>query len=357
MRYQLIVAAVSFAVLIFLGRVLYAYLSDAYRAYQRGRDRAFRDSYVRGRTWLAEFMAEAEHSIDNRDFTMRYKSHPARKSADTVRDIKREKRELTLRVKLLEYQLKSYEEYFPQLADYREQILNEDLALAEGGDNENVLDEIDPVRKYISRADWERLSPATRNQRALDAYIARQKTHWEIGRAYERYLGYLREKAGWNVTYHGALFGLADFGRDLVCEIEDRVEIVQAKRWGHEKFIRENHVFQLFGTTLHFRLGHSEKRVTAVLATTAPLSPEAELAAELLEVRVERTPMTFDYPMIKCNINRATGEKIYHLPFDQMYDRTVIRNPGELYVKTTREAERAGFRRAWRHYIQSGTTD
>ena len=49
--------------------------------------------------------------------------------------------------------------------------------------------------------------------------------------------------------------------------------------------------------------------------------------------------------MIKCNINNKN--KIYHLPFDQQYDRVVIeKDKGELYVKTVKEAEDLGFRRA-----------
>ena len=53
------------------------------------------------------------------------------------------------------------------------------------------------------------------------------------------------------------------------------------------------------------------------------------------------------YPMIKCNIS-SNGNKIYHLPFDQQYDKTLIRNVGECYVSTVKEAEEKGFRRAFR---------
>ncbi len=31
-----------------------------------------------------------------------------------------------------------------------------------------------------------------------------------------------------------------------------------------------------------------------------------------------------DYPRIKCNIARRDDERIYHLPFDQQYDTTLI---------------------------------
>jgi hypothetical protein len=30
--------------------------------------------------------------------------------------------------------------------------------------------------------------------------------------------------------------------------------------------------------------------------------------------------------MIKCNISKRSGEKIYHLPFDQQYDKVKIVN-------------------------------
>lgn len=50
--------------------------------------------------------------------------------------------------------------------------------------------------------------------------------------------------------------------------------------------------------------------------------------------------------MIKCNISES-GEKIYHLPFDQMYDKTFITpKNGDLYVATVTEAELYGFRHA-----------
>ena len=54
------------------------------------------------------------------------------------------------------------------------------------------------------------------------------------------------------------------------------------------------------------------------------------------------------YPIIKCNVSLRDGEKIYHLPFDQQYDRTLIEYKDECYVETVAEAEALGFRRAFR---------
>ena len=58
------------------------------------------------------------------------------------------------------------------------------------------------------------------------------------------------------------------------------------------------------------------------------------------------------YPQIKCNVSKD-GERIYHLPFDQQYDATVIeKDKGECYVSTVQEAEKLGFRHAMRYITE-----
>jgi hypothetical protein len=314
---------------------------------------SFKAGFLKGRQWLAAFVAEAEHARDRRDDYLLSKPHPARKSAEIVREIKREKRELSQRVKFLEFQLRSYEEYFPQLEEYRELILDERVPLSAGSENLDELEAADPSQLYLSREEWERLSVSERNQLALDRYVARPKSDWEIGRYYERYLGSLRETGGWVVTYHGALHGFEDLGRDLICAKDGVIEIVQAKCWSKTKVIHEKHLFQLFGTTVHYRHAHAGVEVTPVLATTTSLSEVATEVARILGIRVDSVPLPRSYPMIKCNVNISTREKIYHLPFDQQYDRTQVSRPGECYVTTVKEAERLGFRRAWRHQARA----
>jgi Restriction endonuclease len=318
------------------------------------RDRVFRESFAKGRQWLADFIAEARAEIDKRrEEQLRYKKHPARKFADVVKEIAHEKRELQAKAKFLEYQLRSYEEYFPFLEEYREVILDERAGLAANQDNIEQLESIDPVRLFLDQAEYEKLSSADRNQLALDRYIKRTKNNWEIGRLYERYIGYLYESKGWRVTYQGAIMGFEDFGRDLICLSDGRIEIVQAKCWSKHKVIREKHIFQLFGTVIHFRKSNPGN-VFAVFVTTTDLSPEAKEVADALSIRVEQLPLKTDYPMVKCNLSRATGEKIYHLPFDQQYDKVVVGDrKGEQYVATAIEAEQLGFRRAWRYLGES----
>jgi hypothetical protein len=70
------------------------------------------------------------------------------------------------------------------------------VPLSAGADNLEELEAADPSQPYLSREEWGRLSASARNQLALDRYVARPKSDWEIGRYYERYLGSLRETDG-----------------------------------------------------------------------------------------------------------------------------------------------------------------
>ena len=83
--------------------------------------------------------------------------------------------------------------------------------------------------------------------------------------------------------------------------------------------------------------------------TTTGLSDPARQFAKALDIKVEGRFPLGDYPRIKCNLARRDGQRIYHLPFDQQYDSTLIEpHRGEAYVMTCADAEAAGFRRAWR---------
>lgn len=77
------------------------------------------------------------------------------------------------------------------------------------------------------------------------------------------------------------------------------------------------------------------------------MDTRAKQIANRLNVSIRNVPLNKNFPLIKCNIGKD-GHKIYHLPFDQQYFTTKIEKPGEFYAKTVREAENAGFRRAYR---------
>ncbi len=73
--------------------------------------------------------------------------------------------------------------------------------------------------------------------------------------------------------------------------------------------------------------------------------------AEVLGVKYREGVPLERYPCIKCNISTGNGGRIYHLPFDQQYDATrVDPERGERYALTVVEAEKAGFRKAFRWF-------
>ena len=311
-------------------------------------EQAFAASYVQGRKWLADFIADAfQAQAEGVASYLEVKKNPAIKSADEIRQIAKDRRQLTVRLKQTEYSLRTICEYYPAIEQYLDDILNEEATLdvSDGGDGN-----LDAVSRFVSQEQYNRLKPVERNQLALDNWRARKKSSVEIGRIYERFLGYLYEQDGWTVTFFGALAGLEDMGRDLVCVRDNVVHVVQAKYWAKHKTIHEKHIFQLHGTALLLPLTHPDlkgKTITPVFAATTGLSDTAQWAAKSLGVTIRALDMDRDYPVIKCNVNG--GSKIYHLPFDQQYDRVrIIPKKGERYVSTVAEAERLGFRRAMR---------
>ena len=306
--------------------------------------KAFDTDFLTGRNWLAAQLAAWDASQS--DAAIGALSQRAVKATEAVAIAKAERNKALIRNRFLEAHLASWKEYFPILEEYEDEILNEAATLDLAGIDETV----DPVSRYLSKEDFERLSTAERNQLAFQKYMTRPKSNWEIGRMYERWIGHQFERDGWSVHYHGALAGLEDMGRDLICKKGHVTEIVQAKCWSTSKTIREKHVFQLYGTLVLARLDDPSGIISGKLVTSAALSDVAMNAAKHLGITVvQKHELSKSYPMIKCNINARTNERIYHLPFDQQYDRVkILPSLGEKYVTSAHEAEREGFRRAFR---------
>ncbi len=321
-----------------------------------------------GFPWLAEAYSDYFYLQDLKDADyLKYKSHPAPKAADHIKEIASKRRIAEKLYRILKYQLEYYENLFPWLIEFKGEDLDDLIRKItekkeKGGETEEVDD---PVKIWLTEAEYNSLSRTERNQRALDRYWQKKKSKWEIGRDYERYIGYLYEKAGCSVYYQGAIEGLEDLGRDLIAKKGDTIEIVQCKCWSQEKTIHEKHIFQLFGTTVEYWLKNAQKqkisqlqlfpdllqkgKIKPTFITSTRLSEKAKEFANVLGVQViENLPLKH-YPSVKCNVSRRTGEKIYHLPFDQQYDRTLIEEErNECYVETVKEAEDLGFRRAFR---------
>ena len=211
-----------------------------------------------------------------------------------------------------------------------------------------------PERKWLTEAEWGNLDEVARSQLAYERYLASRKTNWQIGRDYEQYVGFLFEADGYEVQYTGMELKYEDLGRDLIVKRAGETSIIQCKYWSKDKTIHEKHFFQLYGTLILYRLRQRQERATAQFFTSTTLSEMARQVASHLGIRFYEGFAIRDFPRIKCNINHTTGEKIFHLPFDQQYDRTrVSKATGECYVSTVREAFEKGFRRARRHYEAS----
>ncbi len=308
----------------------------------------------KARAWFGALYAETQSLLDDyRSNLLRYKKRPSLKGAEQVREVKKEKRELNKKLKIIEYQLKTYEQYFPIIEDFKDYILEDDTFLIKSDGSVSQDEDYDPVQKFLKPEEFKKLPIDRKNQLALDRYLDKTHTKLEIGRFYERYIGYLYEQEDWIVKFFGIIEGFDDLGRDLVCKKGNEIHIVQTKNWSKYKIIREKYLYQHFATTIHYQLQEkiSKKvKVKPIFYATIDFSDMAKKVSKALNIQIKTEKLKKDYPMIKCNINPSTKEKIYHLPFDQQYDKVIIgNNPGELYVKTVAEATKKGFRRAFRY--------
>lgn len=296
--------------------------------------------------WIAKLFADYHFIQDKASEAQIHSTVPKSSAADQRKRLIKENRELRAQSKMYEYQLHFYETIFPWLEEFKELSPQDAFSLQTAASGQS---EYDTLRNWLSPEEYNSLSVSEKYQLALDRYQSRKKTNWEIGIEYERYIGYLCEQQNYHVTYTGANLGLEDMGRDLILSKNNSRIVIQCKRWSQEKTIHEKHIFQLFGSCILLEQQLSNVSVSGVFVTTAALSDTARSCASRLNIQVyENFPMQ-TYPLIKCNISRA-GEKIYHLPFDQQYDRIVIdSSSGEFYADSVPSAEAHGFRRALRH--------
>lgn len=300
--------------------------------------------------WLAELYADIEYVLDEDAVTyLREKKHPAFTAAENLKRCALEKRELNILYKALSYQIKLYEALFPWLENYREISIQDisEISQAEAEAEAKPDSEYETVKNWLSPDEYNALPSADKWQLALERYQKRKKSNWQVGIEYERYIGYLYEQKGYIVHYNGALEGLADMGRDIIAVKGERCVVIQCKRWAREKLIHENHIFQLYGTVVLERLKAKYSQVDGVLISTTTFSDVAQQCASVLGVQLVPNYALKDYPSIKCNVGKD-GELIYHMPFDQQYDRIMLRpKDGDCYVSTAREAEAMGFRHAF----------
>lgn len=307
--------------------------------------------------YTANMLTDITSAIFDNSINWLYNKHPpARKAAEDVNRYKTLYNKLLVESKEKEYKYEYLLNAFPEIREYIDS--DEDLiAISEHLSYSELEESRDRRKDYLSQDEYKKLSESDKSQLALDRYIARQKSKWQIGRDYEMCCAFFYMKEGYSVELHGIKYRLKDFGRDLIA-IKDNgplfgkeILIIQCKNWSHTRTIHENVIMQLFGTATEYEISNSfyaSNEIIPVLAIPphTKLSDEALYFARKLKIKIRKIPNT-EFPRIKCNINN--GSKIYHLPFDQQYDRTEIKNKGECYAYTVAEAESKGFRRAMRH--------
>ena len=206
------------------------------------------------------------------------KAHPAVRASEDVARIAGEKRELMQRVKALEYQIAEYEAISPQLSSIA------DLTTSELCEASQSSEDRDSLRDWLSDSEYVSLSDERKFQLALDRWRRRPRSNWQVGRDFERYIGYLYEMNGWKVSFFGALNGKNDLCRDLIAQKNSQTLIIQCKRWAKEKTIHEKHVFQLFGSVMSYGIENPGSSPKGLLITTCPLSDVAKQYAHALNI-------------------------------------------------------------------------
>jgi len=269
----------------------------------------------------------------------------------SIREIRKAAKDMVEKNLFAKYQLEYLMNLFPALEDILETDYNQLPVISV-----QELSEYDKTRDWLSKEEYQSLSTVERNQLALDRYKAsHKKTKWQIGRDYEMYVGFVYGKKGYNVNYFGSTMGMEDLGRDLIVSKGGKTAIIQCKYWSKEKIIHEKHISQLYGTVTSYKIENNlqNAEVKGILITNICLSDMAKKMADYLNIQYVEKYEKKDYPCIKCNIGRdkyGYTTKIYHLPFDQQYDSTQIKNQGEFFAMTVKEAEDAGFRRAFKWF-------
>lgn len=295
----------------------------------------------------------ADFKLVQYDISYRYlknKNRPALSEALRINELKKMTKLYYEQYKQMTYKYEILLGLFPELSTYVEDFesikeLNDFMNL------DTLQDNYDKVRDYTSKEEYNKLTTDEKIQLALNRYLNGKKSKWQIGRDYEMYVAFLYQSKGWSVEQFGIEKKLEDMGRDLIVSNSSEILIIQCKYWSETKLIHEKHIAQLYGSTIEYSLNLSiskgNRTVNPVFVTNINLSETAERFAKTLNVKIIKIDMG-SFPRIKCNINN--NEKIYHLPFDQQYDRTKIENKGEFYASSIKEAVDAGFRRALRFY-------
>lgn len=319
-------------------------------AKEKRMEKIIKDTYPMN--YLASCYADAVAKVFDGSIKYLKKEHPyAKKSIDEVKRLKSWSKENAKTYKIQEYRYQLLLKTFPEAKE----ILEDDGNIIKGFYDSQKEDNSDQVANWLSKAEYNKLSETERNQKALDMYkTSRRRSKWQIGRDYELYCCYWLRKNKSLYVKHNGFLKQDDLGRDIIADDGMQHYVIQCKFWSKFKEVHENVVMQLYATTVEYTMSlekqKKEKFMTppkALLIANIELSETAKRIAKVLNVEYIKLQMG-EYPMIKCNVGN-NGSKIYHLPFDQQYDKVKILDFEKDMTWTVEEAEKRGFRRAKRY--------
>lgn len=186
-------------------------------------------------------------------------------------------------------------------------------------------------------------------KRKLSDYNKREKTLWELGIEYERYIGYLWESQGYKVIYNGAVKGSADGGIDLIFISEFTTYVVQCKRWKKGSYINTEEIKKFHQNVKKFKKSNREligdNNLLAIFYSTTNFTADAKKFAKRYKIdcQVKEFNIVYEYPPVKCG-KTYDGRKFYCLPFDEEFDKIQLHcDRGDCYKFTIDEAEKAGY--------------
>lgn len=145
----------------------------------------------------------------------------------------------------------------------------------------------------------------------------------ELGRFYERYIGYLYEQENYRVSYNGIITGEKDACRDLICWNEEKNQtlVIQTKCWSKKRPIRKDIVSQIYNSAkVHSVEAYINEKTIPMIITSSWLDKEAKALAKELGVQYrENVKLDKNYPLVK-----RKGD-YYYLPFEvggsKIYDQ------------------------------------
>lgn len=167
-------------------------------------------------------------------------------------------------------------------------------------------------------------------------------TGQHIGQMFEHSIGWQLVLDGWEVDLYGARMGRDDLGRDIIASKPGRRLIAQCKYTSGP--IAAATVYYLFGTAIDWKREHNFTGwLDIAFFSHSEFMPEARVAAKRLNISLHECYPFHPFPAVKCHLNRD-GRRLYHLPWQQNYRRTLI-NPknGDCLTWWVREAVELGY--------------